>query len=311
MRLPSLNALRAFEAVARHLSLTRAAEELHVTPAAVSHQIRALEADLGVTLLRRVRRDFRLTDAAQAGLPPLREAFDLLGEAVERMREGRSDRLLTVSVLPSFAATWLVPRLSGFQALHPELDVLLDTTDRLIDPRREAIDLGIRFGAGDYPGLEVTQLFGDDIFPVCSPELLRGPHPLSSPADLTHHNLLHVDWTPFIIAETGDWGTWLLAAGYDDQVDASRGPRFSHTNLALQAAVHGQGVAIGSTKLAEEDLAAGRLVRPFEVSVAVNFCYYVVTAPGAAARPKVKAFRDWLLDQAAHRDGGDQAAGRS
>ena len=310
MRLPSLNALRAFEAVARHLSLTRAAEELHVTPAAVSHQIRALEADLGVTLLRRVRRDFRLTDAAQAGLPPLREAFDLLGEAVELMREGRSDRLLTISVLPSFAATWLVPRLSDFQALHPELDVLLDTTDRLIDPRREAIDLAIRFGAGDYPGLEVTQLFGDAIFPVCSPALLRGPTPLESPADLRDHNLLHVDWTPFM-AETGDWKTWLLAAGYDDQVDASRGPRFSHTNLALQAAVHGQGVAIGSTALAEEDLAAGRLVRPFEVSVAVNFCYYVVTAPGAAARPKVKAFRDWLLDQAAHSDGGDQAAGRS
>ena len=310
MRLPSLNALRAFEAVARHLSLTRAAEELHVTPAAVSHQIRALEADLGVTLLRRVRRDFRLTDAAQAGLPPLREAFDLLGEAVERMHSGRSDRLLTVSVLPSFAATWLVPRLSGFQALHPELDVLLDTTDRLVDPRREAIDLGIRFGAGSYPGLEVTQLFGDDIFPVCSPALLQGPQPLRTPADLRHHNLLHVDWTPFM-AETGDWQTWLLAAGYDDQVDASRGPRFSHSNLALQAAVHGQGVAIGSTALAEDDLAAGRLVRPFEVSVPVNLCYYVVTAPGAAARPKVRAFRDWLMGQAADTEMGNQAASRS
>lgn len=298
MRLPSLNALRAFEAVARHLNLTRAAEELHVTPAAVSHQIKALEADLGVPLLRRVRREFFLTDAAQAGLPALREAFDLLGEAAERMRSELPDRLLTISVLPSFAVSWLVPRLSRFKAQHPEIDVRLDTTDRVVDLRREGIDLGIRFGAGDYPGLEVYRLLDEEIFPVCSPALLEGPHPLKSPEDLRHHSLLHVDWTPFM-EETGDWKLWLMAAGFDKVVDVSRGPRFSHTNLALQAAVHGQGVVIGSQALAADDLAAGRLVRPFGMSVPVNFCYFVVTTPAAARLPKVAAFKDWLLAEAA------------
>ncbi len=310
MRLPSLNALRAFEAVARHLNLTRAAEELHVTPAAVSHQIKALEADLGVPLLRRVRREFFLTDAAQAGLPALREAFDLLGEAVERMRGERPDRLLTISVLPSFAVSWLVPRLSRFKAQHPEIDVRLDTTDRIVDLRREAIDLGIRFGAGDYPGLEVTQLLDEEIFPVCSPELLTGPHPLRAPEDLRHHTLLHVDWTPFL-DESSDWKLWLTAAGLEGVVDVSRGPRFSHANLALQAATHGQGVVIGSQALAAEDLAEGRLVRPFAMSVPVNFCYFVVTTPAAARLPKVAAFKDWLLSEATGEADRGQAAAPS
>ena len=308
MRLPSLNALRAFEAAARHLSLTRAAEELRVTPAAVSHQVKALEEDLGVPLLRRVRREFFLTDAAQAGLPALREAFDLLGEAVERMRNEQPDRQLMISVLPSFAVSWLVPRLSRFQAEHPEIDVRLDTTDRVVDLRREAIDLGIRFGAGDYPGLEVEQLLDEEIFPVCSPALLEDPHPLRTPEDLRHHSLLHVDWTPFV-EETSDWKLWLMAAGLEGVADVSRGPRFSHTNLALQAAVHGQGVVIGSRALAEDDLAAGRLVRPFGMSVPVNFCYFVVTSPAGARLPKVAAFKDWLLREAAGERDRDRTAG--
>ncbi len=310
MRLPSLNALRAFEAVARHLNLTRAAEELHVTPAAVSHQVKALEEDLGVPLLRRVRREFFLTDAAQAGLPALREAFDLLGDAVERMRSELPDRLLTISVLPSFAVSWLVPRLSRFKAQHPEIDVRLDTNDRVVDLRREGIDLGIRFGAGDYPGLEVDRLLDEEIFPVCSPSLLEGPQPLKTPEDLRHHSLLHVDWTPFM-KETGDWKLWLMAAGLDEVVDVSRGPRFSHTNLALQAAVHGQGVVIGSQALAADDLAAGRLVRPFGMSVQLNFCYFVVTTPATARLPKVAAFKDWLLREAAGQESQNQAAARS
>ncbi len=310
MRLPSLNALRAFEAVARHLNLTRAAEELHVTPAAVSHQVKALEEDLGVTLLRRVRREFFLTDAAQAGLPALREAFDLLGDAVERMRSELPDRLLTISVLPSFAVSWLVPRLSRFKVQHPEIDVRLDTTDRVVDLRREGIDLGIRFGAGDYPGLEVDRLLDEEIFPVCSPALLEGPLPLKAPEDLRHHSLLHVDWTPFM-GETGDWNLWLMAAGLNEVVDVSRGPRFSHANLALQAAVHGQGVVIGSQALAADDLAAGRLVRPFGMGVQLNFCYFVVTTPAAARLPKVAAFKDWLLREAAGQGVRGQAAARS
>ena len=310
MRLPSLNALRAFEAVARHLNLTRAAEELHVTPAAVSHQVKALEEDLGVPLLRRVRREFFLTDAAQAGLPALREAFDLLGDAVERMRSELPDRLLTISVLPSFAVSWLVPRLSRFKAQHPEIDVRLDTNDRVVDLRREGIDLGIRYGAGDYPGLEVDRLLDEEIFPVCSPSLLEGPQPLKTPEDLRHHSLLHVDWTPFM-KETGDWTLWLMAAGLDEVVDVSRGPRFSHTNLALQAAVHSQGVVIGSQALAADDLAAGRLVRPFGMSVQLNFCYFVVTTPATARLPKVAAFKDWLLREAAGQESQNQAAARS
>jgi LysR family glycine cleavage system transcriptional activator len=296
-RLPSLNALRAFEAVARHLSLTRAAAELHVTPAAVSHQIKALEQDLGVSLLRRVKREFLLTDAAKAGLPDLREGFDRIAQSARKMREDDAAGLLTVSLTPSFAANWLVPRIDRFKETEPDIDLRLDTSTGLADFVRGNVDVAIRYGTGDYPGLRVVPLFEEQIFPVCSPELLEGPHPLREPADLKLHTLLHLDWTPQK-GEWPDWRMWLLAAGVRG-VDVTRGPRFSDFSLALNAAVRGQGVALGSSALVADDLAAGRLAWPFQLCVPTTFACYFVCPEDSAERPKVAAFRDWLLAEAA------------
>ncbi len=298
-RLPSLNALRAFEAAARHLSLTEAARELHVTPAAVSHQVRALEADLGVSLLRRVKGAFVLTETAQTALPVLRAGFDQIAEAARRLRADEARHFLTISVGPTFAATWLVRRLGRFKAAFPEIDVRLQTTDQVADFARDGVDIGIRFGAGDYPGLQAVRLFDEEIYPVCSPGLLeRGP-PLDSPADLAGHNLLHVEWTWALTkgkGETLDWQLWLRAAGAE-KVDALRGPRFSHANLALQAAIEGQGLALGSESLARDDLAAGRLVRPFDVVLPMNFAYYLIYPEETAALPKIANFRHWILTE--------------
>jgi LysR family glycine cleavage system transcriptional activator len=292
-RLPSLNALRAFEAAARHLSLTRAGSELHVTPAAISHQIKALEADLGVKLLRRSGRAVRLTEAAQAGLPQLREAFDGLAQAARRMRAHAGGRLLTVSVTPSFAATWLVPRLDRFRAAHPEIDLRIDASHRIADFARDGVDVAIRYGAGDYPGLGAVRLFEESIFPVCSPALLEGPQPLREPADLGMHTLLHVDVGPHH-GSWPDWRMWLLAAGAGD-VDHTRGPRFSEISMALQAAVRGQGLALGSTGLVDDDIAAGRLVWPFDLCMPTDFGYYVVCPEDTAGQANIAALREWLV----------------
>jgi LysR family glycine cleavage system transcriptional activator len=295
--LPPLNSLRAFEAAARHLSFTKAAEELHVTPAAISHQIKGLEAQLGVPLFRRLTRALRLTEAGQAALPAVRDGFDKLAEAVDLMRAHEESGVVTVSTEPSFAAKWLVPRLDRFRAAHPEFEVRLDATDRLADFQRDNVDLAIRYGSGDYPSVEVEKLLSEEIFPVCSPKLLDGPHPLRRPEDLRHHTLIHLDWD---LEDVGapTWRMWLLAAGVTD-IDFTRGPVFSMNSLALQAAIEGQGVALASSVLVADDLSAGRLVMPFDVSVCdpLDFAYYVVVPKRSAKLPKVAAFRDWLLDE--------------
>jgi LysR family glycine cleavage system transcriptional activator len=294
---PPLNSLRAFEAAARHLSFTKAAEELHVTPAAISHQIKGLEEQLGVPLFRRLTRALRLTEAGQAALPAVRDGFDKLAEAVDLMRAHEESGVVTVSTEPSFAAKWLVPRLDRFRAAHPEFEVRLDATDRLADFQRDNVDLAIRYGSGDYPSVEVEKLLSEEIFPVCSPKLLDGPHPLRRPEDLRHHTLIHLDWD---LEDVGapTWRMWLLAAGVTD-IDFTRGPVFSMNSLALQAAIEGQGVALTSSVLVADDLSAGRLVMPFDVSVCdpLDFAYYVVVPKRSAKLPKVAAFRDWLLDE--------------
>ena len=289
-RLPPLNALRAFEAAARHLSFTRAAQELNVTQAAVSHQVKALEARLGLALFRRRNRALVLTEAGQAYLPPVRDAFDAIAQATRRLEARRSGGVLTVSTMDSFAAAWLVPRLGRFRAAHPDVDVRITITDRLVDFARDDVDLGIRYGRGHYPGLNVVRLLTEDIFPVCSPALLRGENPLRSPADLHYHTLLHDDMRE-------DWRMWLMAATVAD-VDPTRGPAFSHSHLVIQAAADGQGVALGRGALVAQDLAAGRLVKPFDISLAAEYAYYVVTPTAAAEQPKITAFRDWLLEEA-------------
>lgn len=296
-RIAPLNALRAFEAAARHLSFTKAAEELHVTPAAISHQIKALEDYCGAPLFRRLTRALLLTDQGQAALPVLREGFDMLAAASQQMARPINDHVLTVSAAPSIAAKWLVTRLERFRLKQPDIDVRLDTTDRLTDFDRDGVDLVIRYGGGIYPGLHVEPLFRTAVFPVCSPELLKGSPPLKEPSDLARHTLLHVDWTSQDVTWPV-WRMWLLAAGVEG-VNAERGPRFNDAGLILQTAIAGQGVALAADVLAADDLAAGRLVRPFELSVPVDFGYHIVFPEEKAEIPKIAAFAAWLHEEAA------------
>ncbi len=290
-RLPPLNALRAFEAAARHLSFTRAADELHVTQTAISHQIKGLEERLGVRLFRRLPRGLLLTEEAQRYLPPVRDAFDQIAAATARLAVAGSSGSLTVSVLPSFAAKWLVPRLGRFRAAHPDLDLRISAATQLVDFARDDVDLGIRMGRGSYPGLRVDRLFGESMVPVCSPQLLSGPHPLQRPEDLRHHVLLHDD-------DHSGWLLWLELAGVEG-VDAGRGPVLTNSAMVVQAAAEGQGVALARRVLAAGDLAAGRLVQPFEVSLRHDLAYYVVSPEATAEQPKIGAFRAWLLAEAA------------
>ena len=290
-RLPPLNALRVFEAAARHLSFTRAAEELNVTQAAVSHQIKGLEERLGLKLFRRLNRALLLTDQGQAHYPSVRDALDALAEATKRLGAGVEAGRLTVSTLVSFAANWLVPRLGRYRALNPEIDVRITTSDSLVDFARHDVDLAIRYGGGEWRGLDAVRLMTEEVFPVCSPDLLDGGRPLRNPSDLGHYTLLHDDMRE-------DWQMWLMAAGATD-IDATRGPGFSNSNLVVQAAIAGEGVALGRSVLVADDLAQGRLVRPFDMSLPGEFAYYIVCPEADARRPKVEAFRNWLLDEAA------------
>jgi len=294
-RLPPLNALRTFEAAARHLSFTKAATELFVTQAAVSHQIKALEEHLGMPLFRRLNRALMLTDEGQALVPFVRGAFEQLEDGVRKLRQGQSAGFLILSVLPSIASTWLIPRLRHFQTRHPEIEVHMTATDRVVDFSREPVDAGIRYGLGHWPGVRSMRLLSAEMMPVCSPQLLEGPHPLRTPDDLIHHQLLHVLNSP------DEWRMWLMAAGVEG-VDPDRGVRFDHTALALQAALNGMGVAIGPAPLVESDLAAGRLVEPFEFELPTESAYYFVSPESTAEQPKIKAFRCWLREVTAAAD---------
>jgi LysR family transcriptional regulator, glycine cleavage system transcriptional activator len=295
-RLPPLNSLRAFEAAARHLSFARAAEELHVTPAAISHQIKALEDHLGVKLFRRINRAVLLTEAGQACVAGLSDAFDRMAAALERLRAQECSGSLTVSLPPALAAKWLVPRLEGFQELYPEIDVRVSAAMRLVDFSREDVDVAIRYGTGTYPGLLAELLLTNEVVPVCAPPLLEGPHRLRAPEDIRHCTLLHDD-TPTSDGAYPNWAMWLRAAGLED-VDPSRGPRFDYSGLVLEAAAAGRGVALALSTVVAADIAAGRLVTPFAVAVPTPFAYYVVCPQATAGRPKVAAFRRWLRAEA-------------
>ncbi len=295
-RLPPLNALRAFEAAGRHLSITKAAEELHVTPAAVSHQVKALEDYLGQPLFRRLNRQLLLTDAGQLCLPGVRDGFERLAEAMARLDERKGNSVLAVSVAPSFAAKWLVPRLERFTRAHPNLDVRISPSMELSDFRGDQIDIAVRFGFGDYSGLVVDKLIDESVVPLCSPALMAGEHPLETPDDLRHHSLLHDESIQFD-STTPDWAMWLKAAGVSG-VDASRGAHFSYADHAIQAAINGAGVVLGRHSLAAADIAAGHLVMPFALCLPLAPAYYVVLPEAALERSNVAAFRDWLLAEA-------------
>ena len=311
VRLPPLNALKAFESAARHLSFKRAAAELSVTPAAISHQIKSLEDYLGMPLFRRVNRGLALTPAAQAAVPKLSEGFDTLAEAVARMRPRPDSGQLTVSVAPSFAARWLMPRLHRFFAAQPDLDVRISARTRLMNKRGddnaverttvenwlEESDVAILYGHGDYPGYRVDKLVALTLAPICSPQLVQGKNPLRRPEDLQHHTLVHDD-TGTRYDGVAFWDVWLKAAGVEG-VDTNRGSHYSQPVLALEAASDALGVVATFPVLASAELTVGRLILPFELHVPLLSAYYLVCEENAVQRPAVALFRDWLLAEAA------------
>src|SRR6478736_2918992 len=268
-RLPPLNALKAFEAAARHESFTRAAEELCVTQGAVSHQVKALEAELGLKLFNRERQRLVITEAGRTYLVVVRDAFDRIGDGTERLLQRQRGGALTVSTSPNFAAKWLVHRLSRFAETHPEIDLRVSASLHHVDFAREDIDLAIRHGDGNEPGLHITRLCAEELFPVCSPQLLKGRNPLRRPA------------------------------GVKSSVDLARGPVLNQASMAIDAAVDAQGVALARTALAAWDLIGGRLVCPFDVAMPVPYAYWIVCPKAAAKLPKIVAFSQWLLAEAA------------
>jgi len=300
MRAPNnLNALRAFEATARHLSYVAAAEELNVTPAAVGQLVRGLEEYLGVQLFHRALSGparMTLTEESRAVLPDLQSGFDLLSLVVSRLKASTERESITVTVPPAFADKWLLSRVERFQVLYPQFDLILDTNGRIVDFNADRVDVGIRYGAGRWPGLKATRLFSDAFFPVCSPALLAGEYPLTSAAALQHHPLIH-DASMRFEKSFPTWRGWLAKAGIKD-IHAEKGLQINDSAAVVQAVIAGRGVALGRSSLVQDDLATGRLVRPFGESQPFEFAYFVVYKDDIVLTPAIAAFRDWMVAEA-------------
>ena len=290
-RLPPLNALKAFEAAARHESFTRAAEELCVTQGAVSHQVKALEVELGIKLFNRERQRLLITEGGREYLTVLRDAFDRIAVGTERVVQRQSAGVLTVSTSPDFAAKWLVHRLGRFAEAHPGIDLRVSATMHHVDFAREDIDLAVRHGDGSWTGLHVARLCSEELFAVCSPKLLSGRNQVRNPQDLLKFPLLHLD-------DYKDWAKWLGAAGVASG-DVRRGPVLNRASMLIDAAIDGQGVALARTALAAWDLINGRLVRPFSLALRLSKTYWIVCPQATSMLPKIKACREWLLAEAA------------
>ncbi|MCC5812915.1 MAG: transcriptional regulator GcvA [Ectothiorhodospiraceae bacterium] len=293
-RMPPLNALRAFEAAARHLSVKRAAEELCVTPGAVSQMLRALEDNLGVKLFHRVNRGIFLTDIGQAYLPPVRNAFRQITEASNRIVSTVDAGILTVSVTSFFASAWLIPRLARFQGDNPDIDLRVVTSNRLVDFSRDSVDVAIRHGLGSYPGLRSDRVLAVEVVPVAAPELVARLGECTSPADLTR-------WPQIHDAERKAWARWFQAQGIHE-AGSPRGPSFDDSGLLLKAVLAGQGVGLLPAAMVAPELAEGRLVKVARVTLLEDFAYYLVYPEGRQERPKVSAFRSWILASAAETD---------
>jgi LysR family transcriptional regulator, glycine cleavage system transcriptional activator len=290
-RLPQLNALKAFEAAARHESFTRAAEELCVTQGAVSHQVKALEVELGVKLFNRERQRLVITEAGREYLIVLRDALDRIAVGTERLLQRQSSGVLTVSTSPDFAAKWLVNRLGRFAEEHPGIDLRVSATLHHVDFAREDVDLAVRHGDGNWPGMDVARLSAEHLFPVCSPKLLAGRNRLTKPANVLKFPLIHAD-------DRKDWARWLEAVGVDG-AKLSHGPVLNRVSMVIDAAIDGQGIALARTTLAASDLISGRLVRPFDEELRLSKTYWVICPKATTTLPKIVMFRDWLLSEAA------------
>ena len=300
--MPPLNALRAFESAGRHMSFTEAAEELHVTPAAVSHQIKTLETYLGVKLFYRKNRSLELTVAGQACIPGLRKGFGHLTAAIARVQSAVATEPLVISAPPIFGAKWLIPRISEFSITHPEVQIRIDPLQNVFELEGPETDVAIRFGRGRYPGLRAHRLMKQEVFPVCSPELQQSRHTLANPDDLRWHTLIHFD--PHVHdPDWPHWEKWLRAAGVAG-IDAGSGPRFSSPNFTIQAVLQKQGVALVVSLMADELVSQGRLTRLFDVEYPGNYGYYCVMSDEKIGEPRVKAFWDWLLTEAKENQSG-------
>lgn len=286
-RLPPLRALRVFEVAARHQNYTRAGAELNLTHGAVSHQIQGLQDELGLRLFEREGRQMRLTENGRQLAHDVRGALDALAASVQRLREQGSGHLLTVSVLPSFAAAWLVDRLGDFLSRNPDIEFNLHSSRALVDFRKDGIDVAIRYGEGPWPGLACERILDDDVFPVCSPSFRGGRLPRDA------HDLLE---SPLLRLKSREWEHWFGALGIEAPV---RGTVFDDTELSLQAAIRGQGVALARSSLVADKLRSGVLVEPFVQRVAARSAYYLVHPLAPAPRASVQRFREWLLAQIA------------
>ncbi len=289
-RLPPLNALRAFEVAARHRSLSRAAKELNVTQAAVSSQVKLLEQRLGMRLFHRHSSGLKPTAQAEEYFSAVRQAFQLMNEATETLLHSAPTTHLTVSCMPNIAMRWLLPRLHSFHRLYPHFEVNVLTSTRSDDFDQEQMDVAIRWG-NRWPKLESHYLFSAEMVPVCSPALVQGSKALKKPSDLAHATLLHVQGT------MEDWGLWLDHAKVNN-VDPLHGPRFDSLTFALQAAAEGLGVAVGRLPLMEDDLKLGRLVAPFSARYFAPKAWHLVYPNSMAYAAKVKAFTQWVLEEA-------------
>jgi len=288
-RLPPMQALRAFEAAARTRSLTRAAESLHLTHGAISHQIKSLEADFGVRLVERAGRGIRLTDEGERFATRVRAVLSDLGDAVREVTERANPGQLRVSVIPSFAARWLLPRIGKFFAKHPEIDLDVIANIALADFKRDDVDVAIRHGFGDWPGLVSEHVLDDATFPVCSPRLNNGRLPLR-PEDLSRYTLLR--------SEGESWKSWFEAAGLD-WPEPTRGPAFSDSSHTMQAAIDGQGIALARSSLLGNDVRNGVLIQPFDIVVPLPKKYFLVYPPRLVDSPKLSPFRQWLFEEVA------------
>jgi len=294
-----LNALRAFEASARHQSFSAAAAELNVTPAAVGQQVRGLEEWLGTLLFHRSGTGTsRLlpTDAAQKALPDIRAGFDRLSIGLERLKEISTSGALTVTVSPAFAAKWLMPRIDRFHQMHPQMDLRLDTNLKALDFLASGIDVGVRYGTGVWSGLSAIKLMDEEIYPVCSPAYLKRHGPFADPSALVGHTLIH-DLSMQNHPGFQTWRSWFDAAGLSD-AESERGLQINNSAAVLQAAIDSQGIALGRSVMMRDDLKAGRLVRLFDaISSPSSLGYYIVYRPECAELPRIAAFRDWLLSE--------------
>ena len=296
-----LNALRAFEAAARHLNFSRAADELAVTPGAVSQQIRLLEDIVGGPLFVREARGLQLTDLGRSSVPLLREGFERLMDASALLREPPRRRQVSISVAPGFASKWLMPRMDDFHTAHPEIELWISADMEPADLTEGKVDLAVRYGPGDYPGLTVDRLMTETVLPVCAPSLMDGDKPIRKPGDLIGHTLLH-DMSNDGDPSRPDWAMWLKARRVKHS-DPRKGSRFNQSSMLIEAAAAGRGVALAKRTLAQADLASGRLVAPFpDGSEAVGFAYHVVLPRDRPPSPSATAFVAWLKGQAVHHD---------